>query len=113
MGAGNLHIGALGGGGNKLAARQQQRCPRTRRLVLVQLLVLVAAAIATDAAYPASRHPHTLTHRRNSAEAEVHKHGTVSDPKRNKIVRQSGRMARPAANIYPSNEDRRCHYRPI
>ena len=111
MGAGNLHIGALGGGGNKLAARQQQRCPRTRRLVLVQLLVLVAAAIATDAAYPASRHPHALTHRRNSAEAEVHKHGTVSDPKRSKVVRQSDRMARPAANFI--RRFRRCHYRPI
>ena len=102
MGADNLHIGALGGGGNRLAARQQQRCQRTRRLVLVPLLVLVAAAIATDAAYPASPHPHALTHRRNSAEAEAHKHGTVSDPKRNKIVRQRDRTARPAANIYPS-----------
>ena len=100
MGTGNLHIGALGGGGSKLAARQQQRCPRTRRLVLVQLLVFVAAAIATDTAYPASRHTHALTHRRNSAEVEVHKHGTVSDPKRSKVVRQSGRMARPD----PSNE---------
>jgi soluble lytic murein transglycosylase len=99
MGTGNLHIGALGGGGSKLAARQQQRCPRTRRLVLVQLLVLVAAAIATDAAYPASRHTHALTHRRNSTE----EHGTVSDPpKRSKVVRQSGRMARPIPNIYPS-----------
>ena len=104
MGTGNLHIGTLGGGGSKLAARQQQRCPRTRRLVLVQLLVLVVAAIATDAAYPASRHSHTLTHRRNSAEAEVHKHGTVSEPKRSKVVRQSDRTARPAANIYPSIE---------
>ena len=100
MGTGNLHIGALGGGGSKFAARQQQRCPRTRRLVLVQLLVFVAAAIATDTAYPASRHTHALTHRRSSAEVEVHKHGTVSDPKRSKVVRQSGRMARPD----PSNE---------
>src|SRR5271154_2848663 len=102
MGTGNLHIGALGGGGSKLAARQQQRCPRPRRLVVVRLLVLVAAAIATDAAYPASCHTHALTHRSNSAEAEVRKHGTVSDPKRSKVVRQSGRMARPVANVYPS-----------
>ena len=58
MGAGNLHSGALGSGGNKLAGRQQQRGSRTRRLVLVRLLVLVAAAITTDAAYPASRHTH-------------------------------------------------------
>jgi soluble lytic murein transglycosylase len=104
MGTGNLHIGALGGGGSKLAARQQRRCPRTRRLVLVQLFVLVAAAIATDAAYPASRHTHALTHRRNSTEAEDRKHDTVSDPKRSKVVRQSNRMARPAANVYPSIE---------
>ena len=41
---------------------------------------------------------------RNSAEAEVHKHGTVSEPKRSKVVRQSDRTARPAANIYPSIE---------
>ena len=97
MGTGNLHIGALGGGGSKLAARQQQRCPRTPRLVVVQLLVLVAAAIATDSAYPASRHTHALTHRRNSTEAEDRKHDTVSDPKRSKVLRQSDRTARPAA----------------
>ena len=104
MGTGNLHIGALGGGGSKLAARQQQRCPRTPRLVVVQLLVLVAAAIATDAACAASRHTHALTHRRNSTEAEDRKHGTVSEPKRGKVVRQSDWTARPAANIYPSIE---------
>ncbi len=104
MGAGNLHIGALGGGGNRLAACQQRRGPRTRRLALVRLLVLVVAALGTDAAYPASRPTHVLTHRRNSAEAEVHKHGTVRDPKRSKVVRQSGPMAHPVANIYPSIE---------
>ena len=93
MGADNLHIGAFGGGGNRLAARRQQRCRRTRRLVLVPLLVLVTAAIATDAAYPALRQTHALTHRRNSAEAELH-------PKRSKVARQSDRMARPD----PSNE---------
>ena len=101
MGTGNLHVGALGGGGSKLAARQQQRCPRTPRLVVVQLLVLVAAAIATDAACAASRHTHALTHRRNSTEAEDRKHDTVSDPKRNKVVRQSNRMVHPATNVYP------------
>jgi hypothetical protein len=63
MGTGNLHISALGGGGSKLAAREQQRCPRTRRFVLLPLLVMVTAAIATDAAYPVSRHSRTLTHR--------------------------------------------------
>ena len=104
MGAGNLHIGALGGGGNQLAARQQRRGPRTRRLALVRLLVLVVAALGTDAAYPASRPTHVLTHRRNSAEAEVHKHGTVRDPKRSKVVRQSDRMAHSVANVYPSIE---------
>jgi soluble lytic murein transglycosylase len=104
MGTGNPHIGTLGGAGSKLAARQQQRCPRTPRLVLVQLFVFVATAIATDTAYPASRHTHALTHRRNSAEAEDRKHDTVSELKRSKVLRQSDRTARPAANIYPSIE---------
>ena len=93
-------IAALGCGGNVRAAGQQ-RLTRTRRRVVLWLLVSAMAALGTADAFAGPRLKHVPAHRSKVAEANHHNHRSAPDAKRTAAARQSERT-RAAPMIVPS-----------
>ena len=93
-------IAALGCGRNVRAAAQQ-RLTRTRRRVVLWLLVSAMAALGTADAFAGPRLKHVPAHRSKVAEANHHKHRSAPDTKRTAAARQSERT-RAAPMIVPS-----------